>query len=124
MQTTASRPEANVGLERSHRVVAEYVRHYMCEDQDNWDEFVPYTFYMYNTTTYTVTECTPFILVYGLKSEVPSALRDSPSVQHNYEDYLTELKGRLQTVHEVARQKLIVCKGRSKERCDNGDRII
>jgi hypothetical protein len=124
MQTTASHPESNVGLERSHRVVAEYLQHYMCKDQDNWDEFVPYAFYMYNTTTYTVTECTPFILVYGFKSAMPSALRDSPSIQYSYKDYLTELKGRLQTAHEVARQKVILWKGRSKELCENGDRII
>jgi hypothetical protein len=76
---------------------------------------VPYTVYVYNTTTHTATECTPFELVYGFKSEVPSALRDSPSVHYNYKDYLTELKGRLQTAHEVARQKLILRKETSKE---------
>jgi hypothetical protein len=56
--------------------------------------------------------------VYGFKSEVPSALRDSPSIQYNYDDYLTELKGRLQTAHEVARQKLILCKEKSKAQYD------
>jgi hypothetical protein len=118
IQTTAFHPESNGGLERSHRVLAEYLRHYVREDQTNWDEFVPYAVYVYNTTTHTATECTPFELVYGFKSEVPSALRDSPSIQYNYEDYLTELKGRLQTAHEVARRKLISRKEKSKEQYD------
>jgi hypothetical protein len=56
---------------------------------------VPYAVYVYNTTTHTATEYTPFELVYRFKSEVPSALRNSPTihVQYNYEDYLIQLKG-------------------------------
>jgi hypothetical protein len=58
---------------------------------------------------------TPFELVYGLKSEVPSALKEKPSVKYNYDDYLVELRGRLQSAHEVARQRLISKKEKSKE---------
>lgn len=118
IQTTAFRPESNGGLERSHRVLAEYLRHYVREDQSDWDEWIPYAVYVYNTTVHTATQFTPFELVYGFKSEAPSALRESPSVQYNYDDYLTELKGRLQTAHEVARQKLISHKIRSKVHYD------
>jgi hypothetical protein len=56
--------------------------------------------------------------VYGFRSEVPSALRDTPNVQYNYENYLTELRRRLQLAHEVARQKLISRKEKSKEYYD------
>jgi len=114
VQTTAFRPESNGSLERSHRVLAEYLRHYVSEDQTDWDEWVPYAAYVYNTTVHTTTTFTPFELVYGFKSEVPSALREVPTVQYNYDDYVTELKGRLQSSHEVARQKLLTSKERSK----------
>ncbi|PNF22439.1 hypothetical protein B7P43_G15712 [Cryptotermes secundus] len=99
MQTTAFHPESNGSLERSHRVLAEYLRHYVSKDQRNSDEFVLNAVYVYNTTTHTrtATKFTPFELVYGFKSEVPFTLTHSPSIQYNYEDYLTELKGRLQT---------------------------
>jgi hypothetical protein len=56
--------------------------------------------------------------VCGFKSEVPVALREAPDVQYNYDNYLTELKGRLQSTHEVARQKLISNKEKSKEYYD------
>jgi hypothetical protein len=56
--------------------------------------------------------------VYGCRSEVPSALRETPEVQYNYENYFTELRGRLQSAHEVARQKLISSKEKSKEYYD------
>jgi hypothetical protein len=97
IQTTAFHPESNGGLERIHRVLAQYLRHYVREDQTNWDDWIPYAVYVCNTTVHTTTTYTPFELVYGFKSEVPSALRETPSVQYNYGSYLTELKERLQS---------------------------
>ena len=81
IQTTAFHPESNGGLERSHRVLAEYLRHYVREDQTNWDDWIPYAVYVHNTTVHTSTAYTPFELVYRFKSEVPSALRETSSVQ-------------------------------------------
>jgi hypothetical protein len=114
IQTTAFHPESNSGLERSHQVLAEYLHHYVSEDQTYWDEWIPYAVYVYNTTVHSATTFTPFELVYGLKSEVPTALREKPDAQYNYDDYLVELRGRLQSAHEVAREKLIAKKERSK----------
>jgi hypothetical protein len=122
MQTTAYHPESNGGLERSHRVLKEYLRHYINTDQDNWDEWIPYAVYVYNTSTHTSTGYTPFELVYGFRSSMPSALQENPEVQYNYEDLLTELKLRLQTSHEVARERLISHKEKSKEYYDKGTR--
>jgi len=123
VQTTAFRPESNGSLERSHRVLAEYLRHYVSEDQTDWDEWVPYAAYVYNTTVHTITTFTSFELVYGFKSEVPSALREVPTVQYNYDDYVMELKGRLQSSHEVARQKLLTSKERSKVYSDKDSEL-
>jgi len=82
---------------------------------DQLDEWVPYAVYVYNTTVHTTTAYTPFELVYGFKSKVPSAPRETPNIQYNYGDYLAELRGRLQSAHEVARQKRILSKEKSKE---------
>ena len=124
IQTTAFHPESNGSLERSHRVLAEYLRHYVCEDQTDWDEWVPCAVYVYNTTVHTATGYTPFELVYGFRSEVPSALREAPAVQYNYDNYLTELRGRLQSSHEVARQRLICRKEKSKEYYDKDSETL
>jgi hypothetical protein len=55
LQTTPFHPESNGSLERSHRVLKEYLRHYIREDQTNWDEWVPYAVYVYNTSTHVAT---------------------------------------------------------------------
>jgi hypothetical protein len=108
IQTTAFHPESNGSLERSRRVLVESLRHYVREDQTDWDVWVPYAVYVYNTTVHT-TAFMPFELVYSFKSEVPSALREAPTVQYNYENYLTT-EGRLQSSHKVGRQKLLSSK--------------
>jgi transposase InsO family protein len=40
--TTPFHTEGNGSLERCHRVMKEYLRHYI-RDQRNWEEWVPYT---------------------------------------------------------------------------------
>jgi transposase InsO family protein len=121
-QTTGFHLESNGDLDRSHRVLTDYLRHYVREDQTDWDEWDSYAVYAYNTTVYTIS-FTPFELVYGFRSEVPSALREAPTTQYNY-DYLTELRGRLQSSHEVAREKLLSGKVKSKEYYDkNSERV-
>jgi hypothetical protein len=47
LQTTPFQPESNGGLERSHRIQKEYLRHYIGEDQSNWDVWVPCTTLLY-----------------------------------------------------------------------------
>ena len=118
IQTTAFHPESNGGLERSHRVLVEYLRHYVREDQTNWDEWVPFTMFAYNTTEHTATGYTPFELVFGHTSTLPSTLKDQPSPQYSYDDYVAELKSRLQTAHQVAKENLLSSKTRSKEQYD------
>jgi hypothetical protein len=105
IQSTAFHPESQGGLERRHSVLAEYLRHYIREDQINWDEWVPFTMYVYNTTEYSTTGYTPFELIFGHQSTLPSALKDYPGPQYNYDDYVTELKSRLQTAHKMASVK-------------------
>jgi len=120
IQSTAFHPESQGSLERSHRVLAEYLRHYVNEDQTNWDEFVPFAAYAYNTSEHSATGYTPFELVFGHPSSLPSALKSEPSPQYNYDDYVSELKGRLQTAHHVAKKNLIASKVRSKDYYDKG----
>jgi hypothetical protein len=56
--------------------------------------------------------------LFGRLSTVPSAISGPPEPQHNYNNYVSELKSRLQTVHHQARQNLLASKDKSKEYYD------
>ena len=101
---SAFQPESQGSIERSHRVLTKYLRHYVKEDQTNCDKWVPFAASAYNTSEHSATGYTPFELVFGHPSSLPSALRREPSAQYNYDDYVSELKGCLQTAHHVAKR--------------------
>jgi hypothetical protein len=73
---------------------------------------------VYNTTVHSSTGFTPFELLFGRQSTLPSALKKPPETQYNYGDYVSELRSRLQTVHHHAHRNLIAGKGKSKEHYD------
>ena len=118
IQSTPFHPESQASIERSHRVLAEYLRHYVSEDQADCDSWVPFATYVYNITQHTATNYTPSELLFGRPSTLLSALKKPPEPRYNYDDYASELKGRLQTVHQQAHKNLIESNGKSKEHYD------
>jgi hypothetical protein len=74
--------------------------------------------YVYNTTEHSATGYTPFELIFGHQSTLPSALKDYPGPQYNHYDYVTELKSRLQAARQMARESLVSSKTRSKDYYD------
>lgn len=65
MNTPPFHPQTNDSLERSHRTLAEYLRHFVDKDLNNWDQLLPYAFFTYNSTEHTSTGYQPHTLVYG-----------------------------------------------------------
>jgi len=78
IQSTAFHPESQGNIERSHRVLAEYIRHYVKEDQTNWDQWIPFATYVYHTTEHSATRFTPHELLFGSPCVLPSPLKGPP----------------------------------------------
>ena len=51
--------------------------------------------HMYNVTTHQDTRYTPFELQFGHMARVPSSLQEQTTPRYNYDDYVSELKGRM-----------------------------
>ncbi|XP_046997921.1 uncharacterized protein LOC124613272, partial [Schistocerca americana] len=84
INTTAYHPESNGALERSHRTIVEYLRHFVTGDQSSWDKWVPYAIFVFNTTPHSSTGYTPFELMYGRKVNIPGVLQQiTPQVWHS-----------------------------------------
>lgn len=119
INSTSYHPETNGALERSHRTLTEYLRHFISEDQTNWDTWIAYAIFVFNTTPHTATGYTPHELMYGRKANIPGRLQEAPSSpQYTYDDYVMELRSRLGSSYEVARKNLLKAKEVNKKHSD------
>ena len=131
--TSPYHPQANGALERSHRTLGEYLRHFVDKDQMNWDTFIPYAMFVFNSAEHRSTGKQPYELMYGRAINMPNSLMKPPEPRYNYEDYHTELKQKLQLAHQIARDRLVEQKQKTKEYYDQnqnqitvhvGDRVL
>jgi len=113
--TTPYHAQMNGSLERSHRTLAEYLRHYAYKDHRNWDNYVPYTMFVYSTTVHSTTKYQPYELVYGFSAVVSHTFSRNPTTRYNYDDYSAVLKQTLQEAHKIVRNTIISAKHNSKK---------
>jgi len=62
--TSPYRPQGNGLLERSHRILGEYLRSFANKDPQNWDAHVPFARFYYNSTVHSATNFQPYEIVY------------------------------------------------------------
>jgi len=119
IQITAYYPESNGALKRSHRTLAEYLRHYVNEDQTDWDELLPYVMFTYNTTSHTTIGSTPFLLMYGHQATLLIALIKQSKQTYSYEDYAQKLRKRIHATNQLAKEHLRQEKEKAKQQYDD-----
>jgi hypothetical protein len=123
IKTSAYRLQTNGAIERTHRVLIEYLRCYILENQTDWDQWIAYATFVFNTTPLTGTGFTPLELLFGRKPNIPGILqRESVEIRYNYDSYVQELQSHLQSCYDVARSNLNA-KKKSKEYYDRNTNI-
>ena len=108
--TTAYHPESNGALERTHKTLANYLRCFCDTKVNNWDEWIPFACFTYNTTPHTVTKYTPYEVLFGRIANIPGKLQRQPQPLYNFEDIVLEIKGKMQHCQQIARERLVKCK--------------
>lgn len=96
--STPYHPQTIGNLERNHRCLNEYLRQFVNESQTDWDEWIPYYAFCYNTTPCTDIPYTPYELVFGKMATLPNNLKNPTRIEpiYNYDQYYAELKYKLQ----------------------------
>lgn len=89
-------------VERNHRVLNEY----MCSfaDDNQWDKWVPYYTFAYNTTPNIDTNYTPYELIFGKLPCLPNDILEDNNPVYNLDNYANELKVRLKMSITKARK--------------------
>lgn len=112
-------------IERSHRTFNEYVRSYISLDRSDWDEWLRYFAYCFNTTPSTVHSYCPYELVFG-KSPTTIETLQSGNVEpiYNIDSYAKEVKYRMQLMTKRVEQMLERAKKTYKANYDKTARPI
>jgi transposase InsO family protein len=105
-RTTPHHPQSNGIPERFHDTMKTMLKIWCNEEQDNWDEYLPYVLFAYNTSYHTLLQETPFFLVNGRDPKLLSDIiinksYDTYSDVYNYGD---ELINKLKTVYNRIKQ--------------------
>lgn len=106
---TAYHPQTMGSLERNHRCLNEYLRSFTNEHHTDWDMWIKFYEFVYNTTPHTDTKYTPYELVFGRKANLPQEICKTGKIDpiYNHEQYYNELKFKLQMTNQQARQNLM-----------------
>jgi hypothetical protein len=110
LKTNVYHPETNGSLERSHKVLVEYLRCFSNKLQNDWDQWVPFACFTYNTSPHTVTKFTPYELLFGRKANIPGTLQQKPQPLYNYESLVHDIKQKFQVAWQQAKERLQVNK--------------
>jgi transposase InsO family protein len=104
IHTTAYRLESNGALERTHKTLTNYL-HCFCDMKLNdWDEWLPFACFIYNTTPHSVTKYTPYEVLFGRIENIPEKLQRQPQNLSNFDDVVIDIKQKMQNCQQVAKE--------------------
>ena len=108
-------PQGNSSCERHHHTLIQYLRHFI--EGDNWDTWIPYSMFSYNSSIHESTGLSPHELIFGTKAQIPSEFTNQ-KVQKTFHQHLNELAYKLTNTQALAADRLRAAKQKSKERYD------
>jgi transposase InsO family protein len=118
LQSTAYHHQSLGAIENMHKHLGAFLRIYCDEHADTWSHWLPFWCFAYNTTIHSSTKYSPFELVFGKECRIPSNLSDTLDPLYNPNNYMLELRYRLQLAHKEAREHLLKSKLANKSLYD------
>ena len=93
--------------------MTEYLRCFCTSRNNDWDKWLLFVCFVYNTTPHTMTKYTPHEIMFGKKANVAGQLQQRTAPLYNYDVMVHDVKQKLQMCHELARTNLMKSKQRS-----------
>ena len=70
-RTTPYHPQGNGQVERFNRFIADTFSKYCAEKPQEWDVYLPYITFVYNTTVHRTIGATPYSMIFGMEAQYP-----------------------------------------------------
>lgn len=113
--STAYHPQTQGLVERWNRTVENMLKMYTSANQRDWDRFLPFAVFAYNTAVQESTRESPFYLVFGRDPHLPLADDLHPPHNYDYVDYRHALSLRIKTAREIALSNIKRSQRKQKE---------
>lgn len=107
-------------VERFHKSLGNYLKSFIQKEQDRWCEYLDFALFAYNNSYNISTGFAPFELLYGRTSKLPTEITKREVPIYNYENYAKELRYRLKTCYDLAKENIIKSKENNKKYYDRG----
>ncbi|CAF4559739.1 unnamed protein product, partial [Rotaria socialis] len=105
--STTYHPQSNGMIERFNATFVPQIAKLQDKEHNNWDEFVSPVVFAYNTGTHSITQYSPFQLLYGREPRLPTDGRLSSFTFRKPSDYYEQLKKSMKLIHGYARDNII-----------------
>jgi transposase InsO family protein len=89
--STAYHPQCNGLTERFNATLVNSIATYVNQQQSDWDQFLPFATFAYNTAQQSTTSIEPFTLMYGRRPVLPFDRPTAPSPISTPNDYYASL---------------------------------
>lgn len=73
---------------------------------NDWDEWIAFACFNYNTSPHSVTKFTPYELLFGRKANLPGTLQSKPQPLYNMEDLVKDIRQKFQVSWQLAKENL------------------
>ena len=101
--STSFHPQTNGLTERFNKTLTDILSMYTSKSQNDWDKYIPYALFSYNTSVQASTNETPFKLVYArdpiLPIDITLDIPTNPNTRQLITKIRKEVKDRLERVH-------------------------
>lgn len=117
-KSTAYHHQTMGTVERNHRLLNEYLRAYLNGCLDEWDVYLQYFAFCYNTTPSTSndTKYSPFEMIFARRANMPHEIFANNQIEpvYNVDNYVKEIKHKLQIAHKETKGLIEKIKLRNK----------
>ena len=108
-RTTPYHPRGNGQVERFNRVNADTLSKYCAEKPQEWDVYLPYITFVYNTTVHRTIGATPYSMIFGREAQYPIDLffpKPQGDPRLKVGENAEELNERLYEIHREAQMTM------------------
>lgn len=119
--TSPYHPQTNGSLERTHASIKSFIKSYVGNNPETWDEYVYLASHSYNTHENRSTKERPYTLVFGREPKIPRSL-EKPKELPTYQNLTKDILNKAKIIRDTAKENLFQSKIVNKKYYDKNSK--